>query len=194
MHQSSLDKMTDFCARYLDFPDDGHQRTVIDLGSQDINGTYRPLFDPKKWRYLGIDMAAGKNVDIVLRDPYRWREIRTASADCVISGQAFEHTEYFWLSTLEIASVLKPGALCCIIAPSTGPEHRYPVDCWRFYPDGMTALARYAELECLHAATSWDQTGYLDGSNMFCDTVLIARKPASAKRFPRWPWRRNSVG
>ena len=29
-------------------------------------------------------------------------------------------------------------------APSRGPEHRYPNDCWRFYPDGYRALAKYA--------------------------------------------------
>ncbi|MBV9127757.1 MAG: methyltransferase domain-containing protein, partial [Verrucomicrobia bacterium] len=117
MHQSSLDKMANFYAQYLrDLPADPKgPRTVLDLGSQDINGSYRSIFEPEKWRYVGVDMTPGKNVDVVLADPYRWREFRTASVDCVISGQAFEHTEFFWLSMEEIARVLKPGALCCII-------------------------------------------------------------------------------
>jgi len=176
--------MANFYAQYLrDQPADPKgPRTVLDLGSQDINGSYRSIFEPEKWRYVGVDMTPGKNVDVVLADPYRWREFRTASVDCVISGQAFEHTEFFWLSMEEIARVLKPGALCCIIAPSTGPEHRYPVDCWRFYPDGMTALARYTGLDCLQATTNWGESSYQDSSNMFCDTLLIARKPANARK------------
>lgn len=189
MHQSSLDKMANFYAERLrDLPalPGGTPRTVLDLGSQDINGSYREIFEPAKWRYVGVDMAAGKNVDVVLADPYKWREFRTASVEAVVSGQAFEHTEFFWLSMQEIARVLKPGGLCCIIAPSCGPEHRYPVDCWRFYPDGMRALARYTGLECLKAETIWGgESRYTtDASNEFCDTLLIARKPLIATKGP----------
>ncbi len=54
----------------------------------------------------------------------------------------FEHTEFFWLTMREMKHALKPGGLCCIIAPSAGPEHQYPVDCWRVYPDGLRAAAR----------------------------------------------------
>ena len=76
-----------------------------------------------------MDMTPGKNVDIVLPSPYRWRGIESNSVDVLISGQAFEHIEFFWITMLEIARVLKPGGLCCIIAPSGGAEHKYPVDC-----------------------------------------------------------------
>ena len=151
---------------------------ILDLGSQDVNGCYRPIFSEPRWRYRGLDMAAGKNVDVVLRTPYAWREIASNSADAVISGQAFEHIQYFWLTILEIERVLKPGGLCCILAPSTGPEHRYPQDCWRFYPDGMRALADFARLEVLEVKTQWEDQGlYTDGSDQWHDTMLICRKP-----------------
>jgi len=29
--------------------------------------------------------------------------------------------------------------------PSTGEFHRYPVDCWRFYPDSANALVEWAK-------------------------------------------------
>lgn len=105
---------------------------IYDLGSQDINGTYRPIFSNPNWRYMGIDTVSGKNVDIVLRNRYVFRELQSNSADVIISGQAFEHIEYFWVTMLEIVRVLKPGGICCILAPSSGPEHRYPCDCWRW--------------------------------------------------------------
>ena len=94
-----------------------------------------------------MDLSEGENVDLVLSDPYSWSEIRSSSVDVFVSGQAFEHIEFFWQTMLEIARALKPGGLCCIIAPSGGPEHKYPLDCWRFYPDGFRALARYAGLD-----------------------------------------------
>jgi hypothetical protein len=40
--------------------------------------------------------------------------------------------------------VLKPGGLFYLDVPSNGLFHRYPVDCWRFYPDSALALARWS--------------------------------------------------
>lgn len=78
---------------------------------------------------------------------------------------------------LEIARILKPHGICCIIAPSGGPEHRYPVDCWRFYPDGCAALARFAKLELIEVSTQWEaEERYDEGSNPWKDTMMVARK------------------
>jgi len=150
---------------------------ICDLGSQDVNGSYRQLFNEPAWEYLGIDMVEGKNVDLVLRTPYVWREIATDSVDVVISGQAFEHIQYFWITMLEIARVLKPKGFCCIVAPSSGPEHRYPLDCWRFYPDGMRSLAQFAQMEVVNAVTQWEDEGHADGSDCWHDSMLVCRKP-----------------
>ena len=180
MHPSSFDKMAEFRRKYLESRK--HEfLTILDLGSQDINGSYRPLFSEPTWRYIGVDMAAGKNVDIILSDPYDWKEIDAASVDVLVSGQTFEHTEYFWLTMQQIALALKPGGLCCILAPSSGPEHRYPVDCWRVYPDGFRAVATYAGLETLEVATQWeDLPQYDDESNKWHDSMLVARKRAES--------------
>ena len=77
-----------------------------------------------------------------------------------------------------MAHVLRPGGMICIIAPSRGYEHRYPVDCWRFYPDAFAALARYTGLELLSATTQWERLGYSqDDSDDWGDTVAVLRKP-----------------
>lgn len=176
MHQSSLENMLAFRKKYLD-PRKNDLLLILDLGSLDINGSYRHYFDVFPWKYMGMDMNPGKNVDIVLKNPYRWQEIKSNSADVLISGQAFEHIEFFWITMLEIARVLKPGGLCCIIAPSGGPEHRYPVDCWRFYPDGFAALTRFAKLDLLEVSTNWELEGkYMDESNAWKDTILVCQK------------------
>jgi SAM-dependent methyltransferase len=178
MHESSFEKMRHFRDSYL-ADRISEPLTIYDLGSLDVNGSYFPLFDEAAWNYKGIDMAPGPNVDIVLKNPYIWEEIKSKKADVVISGQAFEHIQYFWVTMLEIARVLKPGGLCCVIAPSSGYEHRYPVDCYRFYKDGFTALAHYARLQILeNSVQKKDDARYKkDDSNVWKDAQLICRKP-----------------
>ena len=176
MHASSYDRMAEFCHDYLAARQD-EPLTIVDLGSCDYNGSYRPIFARKPWHYLGVDLAPGKNVDLVLREAYHWRELQSDSVDVLVSGQTFEHTEFFWETILEITRVLKPGGLCCIIAPASGPEHRFSLDCWRIFADGFRALARYSALEVLHAHTHWEELAkYNDESNKWHESILIARK------------------
>lgn len=156
----------------------GGEIKLLDVGSYDVNGTYRPLFEAAPFRYTGLDMAAGPNVDIVPANTYAWHEIEDESFDAVISGQAFEHVEFFWITLGEMVRVLKRGGLMCIIAPRMSPLHRYPVDCWRFDTDGMIALARYANMKPLHASTDSAPMGapssWYSGDG---DAMLVAQKP-----------------
>ena len=83
-------------------------------------------------------------MDCVLTDPYQL-PFDDNSADIVVSSSCFEHSELFWLLFLEVIRILKPHDLFYLNAPSNGSFHRYPVDCWRFYPDSGRALVRWAE-------------------------------------------------
>ena len=169
--------MRDFRLKYLAGKENENLK-IYDLGSQDVNGSYKNIFDAPAWTYIGLDMESGNNVDIVLEDPYSWKEIPSDHADIIISGQAFEHIKFFWVTMLEISRILKPGGICCIIAPSGGHEHRYPVDCWRFYPDGFQSLADFAGLEVREVFTQWNpDPRYNEESNAWKDSVLVCEKP-----------------
>ncbi|MBX3586306.1 MAG: methyltransferase domain-containing protein [Ramlibacter sp.] len=178
MHLSSLINMEKFRDRYLESLVTTPIK-ILDLGSTEMGACYRPIFDRAPWQYTGMDLAPGPNVDLVLKRPYDWQEVASNSVDVLISGQVLEHVEYFWITALEISRVLRPGGLACLIAPSSGPEHRYPVDCWRFYPDGMRAIAQFARLECLNVYTNWDNNGD-PGSDLWHDSVVVLRKPKRA--------------
>ena len=116
---------------------------VVDIGAQDVNGSLRQ-FCPPQLAYTGVDFVAGKGVDVVLTDPYKF-QFEDESIDVVVTSSVFEHSELFWLSFLEILRILKPGGLLYLNAPSNGDFHRFPVDCWRFYPDTGMALVHWAE-------------------------------------------------
>src|SRR5207237_40438 len=105
MHTSSLAHMARLVETHLA---EVRELDVIDIGSQDVNGTYSPFFEKSGWRYRGIDMTAGPNVDIVMPDPYEL-PLSSRSVDLVISGQAFEHIEYFWITFLDMVRVLRPN-------------------------------------------------------------------------------------
>lgn len=170
MHVSSYEHMQRLVSKYLD-----RDRAIqaIDIGSYDVNGSYRTLFDSPNWRYTGVDLEKGPGVDVVLTSPYRF-PFASRSVDVIVSGQAFEHVEYFWMTWLEMIRVLKPGGLIFLIAPSRGPEHRYPQDCWRFYPDGYRALAKFGRCELVEVTTDWEP--HPDpGSGPWGDTVGVFR-------------------
>lgn len=189
MHPSSYERMADFCRDCLESARNS-PLAILDIGSADYNGSYKPLFAKPSWRYIAADLAPGPNVEVVLRDPYRWREFKSNSMDVIVSGQTFEHAEFFWATMVEIGRVLKPGGLCCIIAPAAGPEHRYPLDCWRILADGFRAVARYAGLEVLQSHTFWlEDLSYTARGEAWHESVLIARKPAHAGTI----WQRAAV-
>ena len=142
MHPSAMRNARRFFETYAhDFPDGAK---VYDIGSQDVNGSLREVC-PLRFEYVGVDFVAGPGVDIVLEDPYDWgRQIEPGSADIVVSSSCFEHSEMFWLTFEEALSILMPHGLLYLCAPANGPFHRYPVDCWRFYPDSGRALETWA--------------------------------------------------
>ena len=156
---------------------------VLDVGSGAEPGmlTYRDLFPGPAFEYVGLDLEPGHNVDLVPGDPFAWPEIPTDHFDAVISGQTFEHCPYPWITTAEIARVLRPGGLLAVIAPSKGMVHRYPLDCWRFYPDSWAALCAYVGLELVEEFTEPTSWRLLIPGVYWGDSVGVARKPMLAE-------------
>jgi SAM-dependent methyltransferase len=93
---------------------------VLDIGSLDINGNNRYLFE--QCNYTGIDIGEGKNVDVVCSGHlFKSEDL----FDVVISTECFEHDEY-WELTLKnvINNLLKDGGLFLFSCAAPGrPEH-----------------------------------------------------------------------
>jgi SAM-dependent methyltransferase len=203
MHPQSMLRMEWFVKQFL-LPENGGQTIkILDVGSYDVNGSYRRFFPQPQFDYTGMDMVPGPNVDVVLHNPYDWETLATDSFDVIVSGQTFEHNEFFWVTLAEMARVLKKGGKLCIVAPNQVHEHRYPVDCYRFYTDGMVSLARYIQFKVLHAhvnrAPSIDDLAWY--TEVHADAMLVAEKPydgptqlVDLKRYVCEPADLNEVG
>lgn len=170
MNHNSMNIVKDFKNNFVT----GENLKVLDIGSkicknQSRIGTYRDHF--KGHNYIGADMDEGANVDLVLKEDYVL-PFEDSHFDVVVSGQTMEHMKFFWVWIVEVARVVKKGGLICLVAPAVVHEHKYPIDCWRFYEDGMRAIAEWAGLEVLETGRrethEWNQLEE--------DTYLVARK------------------
>lgn len=139
MHPSAMQGAKDF---FNKFSNEFVEPTIVEIGSQNVNGSIREAAPPCK--YIGLDFEKANGVDIVLEDPYHL-PLPNQYADMVVTSSCFEHSEMFWLTFLEGVRILKTNGLFYINAPSAGDYHAYPVDCWRFYPDAAGALKTWAK-------------------------------------------------
>ncbi len=150
MHPSALENCKLFFDTYSSHFIKNETVKVIEIGSQDVNGSLRSVC-PTQFNYTGIDFIHGKGVDLILDDPYKL-PFPDNSTDIILSSSCFEHSEMFWVLFLEIIRVLKPNGLFYLNVPSNGMFHRYPVDCWRFYPDSGKALVTWSKKNGINSA------------------------------------------
>ncbi len=150
MHASSLENMQRCFQKYVKNWNWKSRKniSVIDIGGMNINGSYADIFSGPEFTYKAADIVPSEYVDIVLKDPYHL-PFEDGRHEIIISGQAFEHVEFFWELFREMVRVLNQGGMIILIAPSSGPIHKYPVDCYRFYPDAYVALAKYTGINLI---------------------------------------------
>ena len=139
MHPSAYDLGKRFFETYCA---DRAVSTILDIGSQNVNGSLKDVC-PEGINYIGVDFVAGEGVDVVLDQPYKL-PFEDKSIDVIVCSSVFEHSQFFWVLYLEILRILRPNGLLYLNVPSNGYIHRYPVDCWRFYPDSGKALVEWA--------------------------------------------------
>ena len=172
MHLTAMKNAKDFFGVYGGRFGSGK---VLDVGSQNVNGSLKDVC-PNQLTYTGVDFVQAAGVDVVMTDPYLL-PFPSEYADIVVSSSCFEHSEMFWLLFLEIMRVLKPAGLFYLNAPSNGPFHRHPCDCWRFYPDSGRALVQWAQRNDINACLLESYTS-LQEEEGWNDYVAVILKDA----------------
>lgn len=121
---------------------------VLDIGSFNVNGTFRPLVEQRGWQYTGLDLVPGDNVDVVAVAPYCY-PFPGSTFDIVMCGNMMHCVERLWDWIIEPVRILKPGGMLAIVTVHTWPAgNHYPVDCWRIQPGGMKVLFDWTDCLC----------------------------------------------
>jgi SAM-dependent methyltransferase len=115
-HTEQIDFCTSVKALY---PDMFKNKRVLDIGSLDINGNNRYLFEDCD--YTGIDIGEGKNVDIVCSGHLFKSDTQF---DVIVSTECFEHDKHYAETLRNAYNLLKVGGLLLFSCAAPGrPEH-----------------------------------------------------------------------
>lgn len=109
---------------------------TLDFGAG--NGKYKQIILPHTKKYIGFDMKAGKDIDVVgdvLNPPFN-----ESSFDTIICTQVLEHVEKPWVVAEHMERILKPGGICIATAPFMVPYHADPYDFFRYTQQGIESL------------------------------------------------------
>lgn len=98
---------------------------ILEIGSLDINGSVRPIFQSTKRSYIGVDMQEGPGVDIVA-------DAATFQIgllfDVIVCAEVFEHTAV-WREIIDNSLAhLKPGGLFTATMAGVGRSPHSAID------------------------------------------------------------------
>ena len=132
---------------------------VIEIGSKDYGSTpdFRSLVPGLK--YVGVDMEAGKGVDVVVDLTDSFDRVDEALGglrfNTIICFSVLEHCRNPFKMCETITGLLQEGGRVFISVPFSWQIHTFPSDYWRFTAAGVRAL--FPELG-FEEARSWMST------------------------------------
>jgi len=100
-------------------PDMKTKIRIIDFGSLNINGGPHQLLDTVNCEYIGVDIAKGENVDLVMRAELV--DYSSATFNITMSSELFEHTPMWREIFYNMCRLTQPGG---IVVFSCAGRHR----------------------------------------------------------------------
>jgi hypothetical protein len=126
----------DQCAK-LDRP------SVLELGTKQSTpgrSTMHRHWVPQAAEFLGTDIEAGADVDIVADVHVLSQVVGEERFDVILSCSTFEHLKYPHVAAHEVMKSLKVGGLLFVQTHQTFPLHGYPNDYFRFSQAALASL------------------------------------------------------
>lgn len=146
----------DFIKKY------GVSKTVLDVGSRDINGniwtSFREASLGMPEKMVGIDFIKGKNVDIVMNAHDLVEKFGENSFDLVVCCETLEHDNKPWLTIEAMRKVVKPGGFMLITVPGIHFfRHDFPSDYYRYTTSAMEEVM-FEGWQDVHVEEYFDET------------------------------------
>jgi SAM-dependent methyltransferase len=112
--------------------------SVLEIGSLEFPSPYQQHLGAPSDAWDTLNITADPRLTYSGVPPYDY-PIADNKYDIVFSSQVMEHVPRIWVWIKELARICKVGGHVITISPLSYPFHG-PPDCWRAFPDGMTAL------------------------------------------------------
>lgn len=159
---------------------------VVEVGSRhyaaDSSSDYRSLC--AGLGYVGVDLSAGQNVDIVMDMSGDFSAIDGALGGArfgtAICASVLEHVENVWGMAQNISRLVAPGGHLFVSVPMTWRFHGYPSDYWRFTPNAVRVLFPQFEFDDTRSTVSSNVAG--DEQSLGDPNLFTVRQPADLLR------------
>ncbi len=190
---------------------------VLEIGPDSFPSSYQQMVANGGPAWHTLDIRADERLTYSSSEAHRF-PIADGAYDIVLAGSVLEHVRKPWLWIREVGRVCKTGGHVVVIVPVSWPYHEAPLDCWRIYPAGMSALLEEAGLAVIEnrfeSLETPGYTRYRPGKSLDChagslrwfyslagrlgfpverayDTIAIARKPGGGGGRQSTGWPRN---
>lgn len=107
-------------------------KTILEIGSYDVNGTLQQYFRPLAKEYIGVDIEHGPGVDeVVDEDADLVKTYGKNSFDIVICTEMLEHAKDWRKAITAIKQIAREAVIVTTRSPGF-PYHAFPNDYWRY--------------------------------------------------------------
>ena len=129
---------------------------VLEVGSRDYGSTssFRDFYAGSE--YVGLDMAAGKGVDVVADLTRSIEPLEESYFGLGICCSVLEHVDKPWVFAANLTRLIRPGGLLYMSVPWVWRYHAYPDDYFRFSHRGVMSLFGEFEWSRLFYSTTVD--------------------------------------
>ncbi len=142
---------------------------VLEIGSRARSGHVYTSAFAADTQYVGFDIVAGPNVDLVGDAHSLTQYVDPGTFDAIFAISVFEHLAMPWKVVLELNEALKPGGIVFIFTHPTWPLHDQPWDFFRFSSDAFRTL--------FHRLTGFEILEVTEG--LPCRIVPLGSEPAT---------------